>query len=155
MIEQTPLSGSKGILDTLTKPSPASPPSKSNTEKILIVEDSSVIQNVLKSVLKFQQYEVATAKDGREALKQCHENPEPFKMILMDLAMPILNGIKCLKEIRALKDPAKANVPIIAVTGNAEAYTTKEFLQAGVYALHEKPIEFDGLSKTIREYLDF
>ena len=154
-MKQTPFNKQEGVLDTLTKPAPKPAPRQSITYKILIVEDSSVIQNAIKNVLTFQQYEVALAKDGKEALKECNKNLEPFDIILMDVAMPVLDGIKCLKEVRALKDVAKANVPVIAVTGNAEAYTIKEFLQAGFNALHEKPIEFDSLSRTIREYLDF
>ncbi len=152
MNQQTSSNNSTGLLDALTRQ--AETPSKQEKiqNRILTVEDSSVIQNTIKRVLEFQEYHVTTAKEGKEALKICKEKPA-FDLILMDVAMPILDGMDCVKSIRALAERAKAEVPIIAVTGNAESHTHKDFLQAGFNALHQKPINFDILSKLVREYL--
>ena len=153
MTEQAPSNNNTGLLDALTRPAEKNSQKEVSKKEILIVEDSSVIQNAIKRVLEFQEYDVTTAKEGQEALEICNKRPKPFDLILMDVAMPILDGIQCIKSIRALKDRAKAEVPTIAVTGNSEAYTPTEFLRAGFNELHEKPINFDKLSGLVREYL--
>ena len=115
-------------------------------KRILIAEDSSAIQNLVRNVLKFQKYDIEIAKNGQNVLDLLAENT--YNAIILDLNMPVMNGIECAAKIRALEDE-KANIPIIALTGNAQNFTREEFLQMGFNEYLPKPINFDDLIKTL------
>jgi CheY-like chemotaxis protein len=121
-------------------------------KKILIAEDSSVIQNVAKKVLGFQGYDVFIAKNGKEVLQKL-EN-EYFDIILMDINMPQMDGIECAKQIRNLSDEKKAKIPILAVTGNAKNYSKSDFEQVGINKYIPKPIDFDNLIEILKNYFE-
>ena len=93
----------------------------SETKTILIAEDSSVILNLTKKILELQNYKIITAKNGGEVLKQVEK--QKIDAILMDLNIPVKNGMECTKEIRSNSNPEISGIPIIAVTGNANNYT--------------------------------
>ena len=115
----------------------------SEKKKVLVVEDSSAIQTLAKSILEFQKYNVYSARNGNEALALFSKNE--YDIILMDINMPEMDGMSCVKEIRAMKDKKKSEIPIIAITGNAEGYTLEEFTKTGFNDCFEKPINFDEL----------
>ena len=115
-------------------------------KRILIAEDSSAIQNLVRNVLKFQKYDIEVAKNGQNVLDLLAENA--YDAIILDLNMPVMNGIECAVKIRALEDE-KATIPIIALTGNAQNFTREEFLQMGFNEYLPKPINFDDLIKTL------
>ena len=120
------------------------------TKTILIAEDSSVILNLTKKILELQNYKILTAKNGGEVLKTVENNK--IDAILMDLNIPIKNGMECTREIRASKNQDIANIPIIAVTGNANNYSMEDFKEAGINAYLPKPLDFDMLVQTVKEY---
>src|SRR5687768_1845837 len=95
------------------------------TKRVLVAEDSSVIQNLTKKILQFQNFDIVAVKNGKQVLEML--NKEDFDVILLDINMPLMDGMECAKQIRALSDPKKANVPLIAITGNAKNYTLEEF----------------------------
>lgn len=115
-------------------------------KRILIAEDSSAIQNLVRNVLKFQKYDIEIAKNGQNVLDLLAENT--YNAIILDLNMPVMNGIECAAKIRALEDE-KATIPIIALTGNAQNFTREEFLEMGFNEYLPKPINFDDLIKTL------
>ena len=117
---------------------------------ILIAEDSSVILNLTKKILELQNYKILTAKNGGEVLKQVESNK--IDAILMDLNIPVKNGMDCTREIRAHKDQQIANIPIIAVTGNANNYSMEDFKEAGINDYLPKPLDFDALVLTVKKY---
>ena len=119
-------------------------------KKVLIAEDSSVIQNLTKKILQQQDYEIKSVKNGQELLKAIEL--ENFDVILLDINMPIVNGIECAKAIRAMKDPAKANVPLIAITGNALNFTVDYFKSVGFNEYLQKPLNFDLLVDLVSKY---
>ena len=120
------------------------------SKTILIAEDSSVILNLTKKILELQNYKILTAKNGGEVLKQVESNK--IDAILMDLNIPVKNGMDCTKEIRASKDPEVANIPIIAVTGNANNYSMEDFKAVGINDYLPKPLDFDMLVETVKKY---
>ena len=122
-----------------------------DTKTILIAEDSSVILNLTKKILELQNYKIVTAKNGREVLNQVEK--QKIDAILMDLNIPIKNGMECTREIRKHDNKEIANVPIIAVTGNANNYTMEEFKEAGINAYLPKPLDFDMLVQTVKQYV--
>lgn len=122
-----------------------------DTKTILIAEDSSVILNLTKKILELQNYKILTAKNGGEVLKQVQN--QKIDAILMDLNIPVKNGMECTKEIRNSDNKEIANIPIIAVTGNANNYTMEQFKEAGINAYLPKPLDFDMLVQTVKQYV--
>jgi two-component system, cell cycle response regulator DivK len=122
-----------------------------DTKTILIAEDSSVILNLTKKILELQNYKILTAKNGGEVIKQVEK--QKIDAILMDLNIPIKNGMECTREIRAHENQEISNIPIIAVTGNANNYTMEQFKEAGINAYLPKPLDFDMLVQTVKQYV--
>lgn len=121
-------------------------------KKVLIAEDSSVIQNLTRKILQLQNYQIDSAKNGKQVLQKL-EN-EYFDVILMDINMPTMDGIECAREIRALPDEKKANIPIIAITGNARNYTLEDFKSVGINEYVPKPLNFDNLVNMVKKYTE-
>ena len=122
-----------------------------DTKTILIAEDSSVILNLTKKILELQNYKILTAKNGGEVIKQVEK--QKIDAILMDLNIPIKNGMECTREIRAHENQEISNIPFIAVTGNANNYTMEQFKEAGINAYLPKPLDFDMLVQTVKQYV--
>src|SRR5690606_35152982 len=101
----------------------------SYTKKVLIAEDSSVIQNLARKILEFQHYEITAVKNGEQVIHLLEK--EDFDIILLDINMPVMDGMECARQIRALSDPKKSKTPIVAITGNARNYTDEDFTSAG------------------------
>lgn len=120
-------------------------------KKILVGEDSSVIINLTKSVLAFENYQMKAAKNGKQVFEMLEK--EDFDLILMDLNMPILDGATCTKMIRNLDDPIKSKLPIIAISGNMNNYTMDEFRKLGFDDFIQKPLDYDKLLATVKKIL--
>lgn len=119
-------------------------------KKVLIAEDSSVIQNLTKKILSIQNYQISSVKNGQQVLDALES--EPFDIILMDINMPIMDGIECTEKIRSLEDPGKSNIPIIAITGNARNLSLEEYREIGINEFLQKPLNFDELVNLVRKY---
>ncbi|WP_186756302.1 response regulator [Echinicola salinicaeni] len=124
----------------------------SDSKKILVAEDSSVIINLTKNVLMFENYEIKAVKNGKQVLSELEKTD--FDLILMDINMPIMDGIECTKSIRELPDPKKSQIPIIAITGNYKNYTLDDFKQAGLNDYLQKPLDYDLLLATVKKQLN-
>ncbi|MGF1638001.1 MAG: response regulator [Cyclobacteriaceae bacterium] len=120
------------------------------SKKILIAEDSSVIQNLTRKILLMQNYEIHSAKNGNQVLDFLHK--DYFHVILMDINMPVMDGMECARQIRALEDEKKSKIPIIAITGNARNYSLEDFTEAGINDYLQKPLNFDLLVETVKKY---
>ena len=118
------------------------------SKKVLIAEDSSVIQNLTKKILQIQNYQIFSAKNGVQVL-QMLEN-EYFDIILMDINMPKMDGMECARQIRQLEDDKKSKIPIVAITGNAMNYSMDDFKNAGIDEYLQKPLNFDNLVDTVK-----
>ncbi len=119
-------------------------------KKILVAEDSSVIQNLTKKILTLQNFQITAVKNGEQVLQKL--NDESFDLILMDINMPVMDGIECTKKIRGLADSSKKSIPIIAITGNARNYSMDEFKAQGINDFIPKPLNFDTLVEKVRAY---
>jgi two-component system, cell cycle response regulator DivK len=120
------------------------------TKKVLIAEDSSVIQNLTKKILQIENYEISTVKNGQQVIEMLEKGD--FDIILMDINMPKMDGLECAKNIRALGDAKKSQVPIVAITGNARNMTLEEFREHGINEFLPKPLDFDSLVATVKKY---
>jgi CheY-like chemotaxis protein len=119
-------------------------------KKVLVAEDSSVIQNLTKRILSFQNYEIISLKNGKEVLDYLEKSEADI--ILLDINMPVMNGIDCAKAVRSLADTTKANIPIIAITGNAQNHTVDFFHSIGINEFLPKPLNFDLLVELVKKY---
>ncbi|MFQ3576972.1 MAG: response regulator [Cytophagales bacterium] len=119
-------------------------------KKVLIAEDSSVIQNLTKKILQFQNYEIEAVKNGLDVLKFLET--KRADVILLDINMPVMNGIECIKQIRANEDETISKIPVIAISGNAANYTLDYLLAVGFNEYLPKPINFDTLVETVKKY---
>ncbi len=124
----------------------------SASKRVLIAEDSSVIQNLARKILEFQNYNITAVKNGEQVLHILAQ--EDFNILLLDINMPIMDGMECVRQIRALPDRAKAGVPIVAITGNAKNYTEEEFKTAGFNDVLVKPLNFDRLVEVVNQLTD-
>ncbi|RRA97698.1 response regulator [Larkinella rosea] len=123
-----------------------------STKRVLIAEDSSVIQNLARKILEFQNYDITSVKNGEQVLQILEK--EDFSIILLDINMPIMDGMECVRRVRALADKDKAAVPVVAITGNAKNYTEEEFKTAGFNDVLVKPLNFDRLVEVVNQLTD-
>jgi CheY-like chemotaxis protein len=104
--------------------------------RILIVEDSLLVQQMYGLAFPRHQYELITASDGREALVRLLEMS--FDVVLLDLRMPRMNGVEFLREVR--RRPDLVRLPIVLTTSEAEGSELLETAKAlGVAAVVKKP----------------
>ncbi len=118
-------------------------------KRVLIAEDSSVIQNLARKILEFQNYEITAVKNGEQVLQILDK--ENFDILLLDINMPVMDGMECVKNVRALSDKKKAKIPVVAITGNAKNYTEEEFKAAGFDDILVKPLNFDRLVEIVND----
>jgi len=104
---------------------------------ILLVEDTRVNQMVAVKMLQKQGYSVAVAENGQEALTMLRQ--QPFDLVLMDIQMPVMDGLEATREIRACGAPI-GDVPIIAMTAHAMKSHQDMSLAAGMNDYLPKPI---------------
>lgn len=121
-------------------------PVSSKRKKILVVEDTE--SNYLQiNILLKKDYTISWAVNGEEAVNSfLREQPD---LILMDIRMPIMNGVQATEKIRAIAP----NLPIIAVTANAFLIEQQQALAAGCNDIISKPYTFEKLSETISKYI--
>ena len=119
-------------------------------KKVLIAEDSSVIQNLTRKILEQQDFDIDSAKNGKEVINKIQNHD--FDLILMDINMPIIDGMECSRQIRNMDDQKKSNIPILAITGNARNYTMDEFNAVGINEYLQKPLDFDKLVTLVLKY---
>jgi CheY-like chemotaxis protein len=94
---------------------------------------------------------VVVARNGQEALK-IHEAND-FDLILMDVSMPIMDGIEACQRIRGSRNPHKRDIPIIALTAYAMAGDKEKFLAAGMTGYVSKPVNMESLLQMMSETL--
>ncbi|MBK3778306.1 response regulator [Azospirillum brasilense] len=136
--------------------SPAAPSTAGTGRRILLVEDSPTNQMVAALLLRGAGYRVDIANNGREALeavKAAAPGPSPYGLVLMDLAMPEMDGLTATRRLRALPPPA-GSVPIIAMTADAMDSDRERCLAAGMNGHVAKPIDRPHLLETVAHWLD-
>ncbi|WP_426039614.1 response regulator [Brevundimonas sp. DC300-4] len=109
---------------------------------ILIVDDNATNRVVAQALCEMFGCSSETAEDGVEALEAVQARP--FDLILMDIKMPRMDGVQATKAIRALPGPER-DIPIVALTANADPDDAKHYLSIGMAAVVEKPIKPERL----------
>lgn len=119
------------------------------TPLILIVEDNELNRDTLRDILEFENYRVSIAQNGQEAIWKTNE--EMPNLILMDIQMPIMNGLEATQSIR--ENPRTAEIPIIVLTGLAMQWDRERCLAMGANAYLTKPISYQTLIEKISSFL--
>lgn len=122
--------------------------------KILLTEDNDLNAEIATELLREEGCAVDRAKDGVECVDLLEKAANgTYRLILMDIQMPVMNGYDAAKKIRRMDDPQKAGIPIIAMTANAFSEDKQAALDAGMNDHVAKPINMNVLVPTIRKYL--
>ncbi len=122
--------------------------------KILLTEDNDLNAEIATELLREEGCTVDRAKDGVECVDMLEKAANgTYRLILMDIQMPVMNGYDAAKKIRRMDDPQKAGIPIIAMTANAFSEDKQAALDAGMNDHVAKPINMNVLVPTIRKYL--
>lgn len=122
--------------------------------KILLTEDNDLNAEIATELLREEGCTVDRAKDGVECVDMLEKAANgTYRLILMDIQMPVMNGYDAAKKIRRMDDPQKAGIPIIAMTANAFSEDRQAALDAGMNDHVAKPINMNVLVPTIRKYL--
>jgi CheY-like chemotaxis protein len=116
--------------------------------RVLVVEDFDDIRKMIRFQLRDAGYEVVEAKDGYEAVEKALETRPD--LILMDIAMPVMDGIQAATAIRQHEE--LADVPIVAVTAYGEFYEERA-LDVGYDAVVQKPLDLSQLQPLVQKFL--
>jgi osomolarity two-component system sensor histidine kinase TcsA len=120
------------------------------TKTLLLAEDNIINQRVMLKMLRSLGFErIDTAVDGVQATQLAVENPDTYDLILMDVSMPLVDGIAATTEIRRCGN----HVPIIAVTANVVKGNREEYLQRGCTDYIAKPVDRLVLTEVLRKWL--
>ena len=120
---------------------------------LLLVEDNELNAEIAETLLSDEGANMTVARDGLQAVRIFQEKPEGyFDAILMDIMMPVMDGITATKTIRSLKHPDAETIPIIAMTANAFREDKEKCLAAGMNAHLAKPIKIENIKRILCEY---
>ena len=115
--------------------------------RVLLAEDNLVNQFIVQAMMQDWGFKVDLASNGAEAIELFKKNN--YEVILMDIQMPIMNGVEATTYIRSYEDVKKSKTPIIALTANPSKQFQKNYLQAGMEDVIVKPFKEDLLYKKI------
>jgi signal transduction histidine kinase/CheY-like chemotaxis protein len=120
--------------------------------RVLIVEDNAVNLMIAEEFLRQLGHQVSSATDGAEALAACRRAPP--QLVLMDLQMPLMDGVEATRQLRALQAGGELPpFPIIALSAHAGAADQQQARLAGVDDYVTKPIQFDALRSALARHL--
>ena len=123
-------------------------------KRVLVVEDNELNREIISEILKEEGFLIEEAVNGVEAIdKVIHSRDGYFDLILMDIQMPVMDGYKATREIRRMKEPALARIPIVALTANAFEEDKKKCFAAGMNGHIEKPVNSQIIRNTLANIL--
>ncbi|HQJ74733.1 MAG TPA: response regulator [Bacteroidota bacterium] len=117
------------------------------SKRILLVEDDLVSQFYLKTLLSENGFDVQAVSNGKDALSSFSK--EKFDIIILDIQIPIINGIEVTKKIKEKENSKKKKTPIIALTAYSYEEDKKLFIETGMDFCITKPIDEKLLLETI------
>ena len=121
---------------------------------ILLVEDNELNREIAQEILREYGFLVDSAENGAVAVEKVSTAaPGSYDLLLMDVQMPIMDGYTATRKIRALDDPARAKLPILAMTANAFDEDRRNALESGMNGFLSKPIVIDDLVQELHKIL--
>jgi CheY-like chemotaxis protein len=117
---------------------------------VLVVDDDAGIRDSLRELLELEGYEVTTAEHGRAGLQRIENDGVPC-LVLLDLMMPVMNGVEFLKWLRGHPDPQVANATVAVVSALDDARAVQEPYRCEVL---RKPVDVDQLIDTVHRHCE-
>jgi two-component system cell cycle response regulator DivK len=119
---------------------------RTRPQQVLVVDDSADIRELWRLWLNFWGFTVQEAQNGAEAVRKAQLNPPD--LVLMDLWMPVLDGVQATKQLK--DDPRTAHVPVVALSAQATVPGEPEVTDAGAEVFIQKPCDPEELLRHIR-----
>jgi signal transduction histidine kinase len=118
-------------------------------KKILLAEDIEINREIVIAMLEPSNIEIDCAENGKEAYEMFSANPDAYDLILMDIQMPVMDGVEATKLIRK----QDSEVPIIALTANVFTEDVEKYLESGLNDHIGKPLDYDLTIEILKKYL--
>lgn len=118
-------------------------------KKVLVVDDSETIRQHVAEALTRAGFQVVEASDGAAGLQKVSQ--QEFSMIILDVNMPLLNGLEMLERLK--QDPKTANIPVLMLTTEAQRSMIERARHNGAKAWLIKPIKVESLISTVNKVL--
>jgi CheY-like chemotaxis protein len=123
---------------------------KGGNERILFVDDEQMLAEMEKMQLESLGYKVETRTGSIEALTAFRADPDTFDLVVTDLTMPHMTGIRLTREIKSLRN----DIPVILCTGYSERVSEETAKKKGISAVIMKPVAMNEMAGIVREVLD-
>src|SRR3954449_12431593 len=114
--------------------------------RILVVDDETAIREAIRMTLEYEGYRIDEARSGQDGIDKATRTAAPYDAILLDIKMPVLDGIEVLENLKEQHVPS----PVIMVSGHGDVHTAVECTKRGAYDFLEKPLNRDKLLLTVR-----
>lgn len=121
--------------------------------RVLVVDDVEINREIATAFLEETKVTIDSAENGEEAVRIFSEHPEKYDLILMDIQMPVLDGLEATRQIRALGGAQVKSIPILAMTANAFKEDIENCLRAGMDDHIGKPVDAGELLAKMDKYL--
>ena len=129
-------------------------PADLHGKRLLVVEDNELNMEISQYILEGAGAIVAQAWNGKEAVRRFSESePGTFDCILMDVMMPLMDGLEATRTIRAMQRPDAATIPIVAMTANTFSEDEQRSREAGMNLFLNKPIDAQKMLSTVAQCL--
>ena len=122
-------------------------------KRILVVEDNELNAEIAQTILEMDGCIVSIARNGKEAVEVYEDDENTFDCILMDIRMPVMNGMEATRCIRTSGRKDARTIPIIALSANAFDEDTKKSIECGMNGHVAKPIDIDKLHQAMKKVL--
>ena len=130
--------------------SPVAPAPGIRGYKLLLAEDNELNADIAQTLLEDAGASVTVVADGKQALERFRQDPPgTYDALLMDMMMPVMDGLSATRAIRALDRPDAKTIPIIATTANAFTDDAEKCLRAGMNAHLPKPLQMQSVIETL------
>jgi len=118
---------------------------------ILLVEDNKLNQRLMESSLKRFGYKIDVANNGLEAVEKYSAEPKKYNLIIMDIMMPVMDGLEATRQIRIFEQKKKFRIPIIALTANTFNADRERCLSYGMDEYIAKPLNMEKLTNAFKD----
>jgi CheY-like chemotaxis protein len=115
-------------------------------ERVLVIDDEYAVRNVLGLSLSHLGYEVETAASGLEGVEKFQQDPDGFRLVILDLLMPGLSGEEVFNRLRAIR----SSVAVLIVSGFSSEHVVQRILEDGGMDFIQKPFSMEVLSEKVR-----